>query len=69
MRPGLGAPQAVYQAYNAQRKELANQLDNLERKRNDVMSENGRALGAGAAQPIDVAAREKAKVAREADRS
>ncbi|MBC7670846.1 MAG: hypothetical protein H7247_00370, partial [Polaromonas sp.] len=33
-----------------------------------IMSENGRALGAGAAQPIDVAAREKAKVAREADR-
>ena len=34
-----------------------------------VMSENGRALGAGGAQPIDVAAREKTKVAREADRS
>ncbi len=34
-----------------------------------VMSENGRALGAGAAQPMDVAAREKAKVAREADRA
>ena len=33
-----------------------------------IMSENGRALGAGAAQPIDVAAREKANVAREADR-
>lgn len=34
-----------------------------------IMSENGRALGAGAAQPIEVAAREKAKVAREADRT
>ena len=34
-----------------------------------VMSENGRALGAGAAQPIDVAAREKTRVAREADRT
>ena len=33
-----------------------------------VMSENGRALGSGAAQPIDVAGRDKAKVAREADR-
>lgn len=33
-----------------------------------IMSENGRALGAGAAQPIDVAAREKANVARQADR-
>ena len=33
-----------------------------------IMSENGRALGAGAAQPIDVAAREKANLAREADR-
>ena len=34
-----------------------------------VMSENGRALGAGAAQPIDVAGRDKSKVAREADRT
>lgn len=34
-----------------------------------VMSENGRALGAGAAQPIEVAAREKAKVAHQVDRT
>ncbi len=34
-----------------------------------VMSENGRALGAGAAQPIEVAAREKAKVSHQADRT
>jgi hypothetical protein len=33
-----------------------------------VMSENGRALGAGAAQPIEVAGRAKSKVGREADR-
>lgn len=36
IRPGLDAPQAVYRAFNEQRKELANQLDNLERKRNDL---------------------------------
>ena len=34
-----------------------------------VMSGNGRALGAGAAQPIEVAAREKPKVGLEADRA
>ena len=34
-----------------------------------VLSENGRALGTGAAQPIDAAARgEKARVAREGER-
>ena len=34
-----------------------------------VMSENGRALGAGAAQPIDLGARgEKAKLSRDSDR-
>ena len=33
-----------------------------------VMSENGRALGAGGAQPIEVAARETAKAGRQADR-
>ena len=39
IRPGVDAPQAVYQAFNEQRKELANQLDNLERKRNDLARE------------------------------
>ena len=39
IRPGVDAPQAVYRAFNEQRKELANQLDNLERKRNDVARE------------------------------
>ena len=36
IRPGVDAPQAVYQAFNAQRKELANQLDNLEGKRREL---------------------------------
>ena len=39
IRPGVDGPQAVYQAFNEQRKELANQLDNLERKRNDLARE------------------------------
>ncbi|CAN5884649.1 hypothetical protein BH11GEM1_BH11GEM1_34540 [soil metagenome] len=36
IRPGVNAPQAVYRAFNEQRKELANQLDNLEGKRRDL---------------------------------
>ena len=36
IRPGTDAPQAVYRAFNEQRKELANQLENLESKRNDL---------------------------------
>ena len=35
-RPGVDGPQAVYRAYNAQRKELANQLDNLEGRRRQL---------------------------------
>ena len=33
IRTGVDAPQAVYRAFNAQRQELANQLENLEEKR------------------------------------
>ena len=36
LRPGIDAPQAVYRAFNEQRRELANQLENLEGKRRDL---------------------------------
>ena len=36
IRPGVDAPQAVYRAFNAQRQELANQLENLEEKRREM---------------------------------
>jgi hypothetical protein len=36
VRPGVDAPQAVYRAFNEQRKELANQLENLEEKHRDL---------------------------------
>lgn len=39
IRPGVDAPQAVYRAFNEQRKELANQLDNLEVKRRELASQ------------------------------
>ena|SRR5665647_585386 len=39
IRPGTDAPQAVYRAFNAQRKELANQLETLEGKRSDLTSQ------------------------------
>lgn len=38
IRPGTDAPQAVYRAFNEQRKELANQLETLEGKRGDLTS-------------------------------
>lgn len=78
-RRGASAVTTVFPA------ELAQRLDRLDQSMDSIaieverigegqrfvtriMSESGRALGAGTAQPIDVAAREKAKVAREADR-
>ena len=36
IKPGVDGPQAVYRAYNEQRKELARQLDNLEGKRRQL---------------------------------
>ncbi|MEP6990287.1 MAG: ABC transporter C-terminal domain-containing protein [bacterium] len=36
IRPGVDAPQAVYRAFNEQRKELANQLENLEEKHREL---------------------------------
>ena len=36
IRNGVDAPQAVYRAFNAQRQELANQLENLEEKRREL---------------------------------
>ena len=39
IQPGVGAPQAVYRAFNEQRKELAKQLDNLEGKRRDLAAQ------------------------------
>ena len=36
IRTGVDAPQAVYRAFNAQRQELANQLENLEEKRREM---------------------------------
>jgi len=38
-RPDLTGPEAVYRAFNEQRKELANQLDNLEGKRRELASQ------------------------------
>lgn len=37
--PGVSAPEAVYRAFNEQRKELRNQLDQLEGKRNDIQNQ------------------------------
>lgn len=51
--PGTSAPEAVYKAFNEQRRELNNQLEQLERRRNDInreLSERGapnQALKAG----------------------
>ena len=39
VKPGVGAPQAVYRAFNAQRSELDRQLDQLENKRRGLMNE------------------------------
>ncbi len=39
IKPGVGAPQAVYRALNAQRRELGNQLDQLEGKRRELVNE------------------------------
>ena len=36
IRTGVDAPQAVYRAFNAQRQELANQLEHLEEKRREM---------------------------------
>ncbi len=36
IRSGVDAPQAVYRAFNEQRKELANQLENLDEKHRDL---------------------------------
>ncbi|MEP6999986.1 MAG: hypothetical protein ABI969_05890 [bacterium] len=36
VKPGTSAPEAVYRAFNEQRKELANQLENLEEKHRDL---------------------------------
>ena len=51
--PGTSTPEAVYKAFNEQRRELNNQLEQLERRRNDInreLSERGapnQALKAG----------------------
>lgn len=37
--PGTSAPEAVYKAFNEQRRELNNQLEQLERRRNDINRE------------------------------
>ena len=37
--PGISAPEAVYRAFNEQRKELRNQLDQLEGRRSDLQNE------------------------------
>jgi hypothetical protein len=39
VKPGVDAPQAVYKAFNAQRQELAQQLEHLEDKRRDLMNQ------------------------------
>jgi hypothetical protein len=39
IKPGVEAPQAVYRAFNEQRRELANQLENLEDKRRGLMNQ------------------------------
>ncbi|MEO8622102.1 MAG: hypothetical protein ABI625_13615 [bacterium] len=36
IKPGTSAPEAVYKAFNEQRRELANQLENLEEKRREL---------------------------------
>ena len=41
IRPGVDAPQAVYRAFNEQRKELSNQLNDLEGKRRDLARQMG----------------------------
>lgn len=39
VKPGVDAPQAVYRAFNAQRQELAQQLENLEDKRRGIQNQ------------------------------
>jgi hypothetical protein len=39
IKPGVDAPQAVYRAFNAQRQELAQQLESLEDKRRSLMNQ------------------------------
>lgn len=39
MKPGASAPEAVYKAFNEQRSELNNQLEQLERRRSDINRE------------------------------
>ena len=39
MAPGTSTPEAVYKAFNEQRRELNNQLEQLERRRNDINRE------------------------------
>jgi prefoldin subunit 5 len=39
IKPGVEAPQAVYRAFNEQRRELANQLENLEDKRRGLQNQ------------------------------
>jgi prefoldin subunit 5 len=49
VRPGVDAPQAVYRAFNAARRELGNQLETLEDKRRELASQlqgEGAATGA-----------------------
>ena len=41
IRPGTDAPQAVYRAFNEQRKELANQLEGLEEKHRELARQLG----------------------------
>lgn len=47
IRPGVDAPQAVYRAFNEQRRELAQQLENLEDKRRSLQNQlqDGQATG------------------------
>ena len=51
VKPGVDAPQAVYRAFNEQRRELAQQLENLEDKRRSLQNQlqDGQATGANKA--------------------
>src|SRR5438128_1746738 len=49
IKPGVSTPQAVYRAFDQQRQEIRQTLDNLEDKRRELASESNSATGASKA--------------------
>lgn len=64
--PGVGAPEAVYKAFNEQRRELNDQLEQLERKRTDIANElqgDARKHSQGGAENLVIRTGQEARIA------